>query len=190
MALICGTWALHSNWRLEAFLWFGLPILTGAAANCTVVISFKLSNVKNHILMVYTSHKNARIGDGGSYCFTSITRIGWRNQVITDPRSTKVSYMWLFCLLICANLKKGRQILGSREAWNVRVGRKGPFMDYIPRFSGPIPNSHWFHLTFQWINLSNQQHLCKNRSQTVGKLFYSWGNNWIYDDAVDTCTGV
>lgn len=29
MALICGTWALHSNWRLEAFLWFGLPILTG-----------------------------------------------------------------------------------------------------------------------------------------------------------------
>ena len=97
------------------------------AANYTVVISFELSNVKNHILIVYTSHKNARIGDGGSYCFTSITRIGWRNQVITDPRSTKVSYMCVFCLPICANFNKGCQILGSREAWNVRVGRKGPF---------------------------------------------------------------
>ena len=38
MALICGTWALHSNWRLEALLWFGLPIITGAVANYTVVI--------------------------------------------------------------------------------------------------------------------------------------------------------
>lgn len=29
MAVLCGSLTLHADWRLEAFLWFGLPILLG-----------------------------------------------------------------------------------------------------------------------------------------------------------------
>jgi len=29
MAVLCGSLTLHTDWRLEAFLWFGLPILLG-----------------------------------------------------------------------------------------------------------------------------------------------------------------
>lgn len=43
MALICGTWALHSNWRLEALLWFGLPILIGLLLGFSDLLSVLLS---------------------------------------------------------------------------------------------------------------------------------------------------
>ncbi len=29
MAILCGSLTLHTDWRLEAFVWFGLPILLG-----------------------------------------------------------------------------------------------------------------------------------------------------------------
>eukprot|EP00435_Cladocopium_sp_Y103_P066029 s591_g28.t1 len=81
MALICGTWALHSNWRLETLLWFGLPILTGLLLAFPDLCSVLLSLPRALIPAIPASTVPRSPGHGG-HDMTGTLRQDLRNLAV------------------------------------------------------------------------------------------------------------